>query len=403
MEHIKELSLNTPERIQFEKKPIRTVIISMGPRLSPFAKNVRTLEIFYFRHFLLNFYNRTEVDVATKLLPDDSAVPYFKSIYDIDLNSYDEVIIHNAALNYFGGVVLSYTEETFIKLSQYKGDNIWYYLTDPKLNFTDFGAMFKERMRKKNLKFKTNSISENHCDDFTNNILPKIKLIFTGNNYPQLKKQKETQKNLFKREIFTYWDQIETHEFWAANIVDEFEPAPFPREFDIIYFGNDRQSDRNKVLDSYFKKEQDLKKRWIGYTPKYPNITTSPYLLREDLIKNLNKSYSTFVVGDFYHYNNIKTVRFFEALMTDMVAFVHAPFDGGNYIQNKELRDYIIVNDINELKEKLDKYKNNELLFRKILELQKAEVERICGKYKLSFKLQKEEKIKIEKKNKPLF
>lgn len=396
MSHSKELSFKSPERITFPKAAIKTAIISFGTRLCPYtgnSNNVRHQEVFYFRHFLLNFYKRTKVNVLTKLLDKDPPTDYFKDIFTTDINDYDEIIIHNAPNeNFYTGGVLDYWEATFNSLLNCKHKNIWYYLTDPKLTLSDLGGYIKKRMTSTKSKFDAGKITVKQCDIFSNKILPNIKLIFTGNNYPLL-------KTLNKKEQFAQWDQIETHEFWAANIMGTFETGPFPREFDITYSGNMRGA-RCKVLNSYFKNDKELKKLWRGYEPEYDNITYDKYDEYNSYLKSFIKSYSSFVVGDPEHYDNIKTVRFFECMLSDAVAFVHGPF-GNNFIQNEELKNYIIVNNINELKEKLNIYKKNEAIFRRIIILQKDEVSRICGKYKLSFKLQKESK--IINKPKPLF
>lgn len=387
-----------PERITFPVAPIKTAIISFGTRLYPYTGdggNVRYQEIFYFRHFLLNYYKRSVVHVLTKNLDKDAPTDYFKDIFTGDLNDYDEVIIHNAPNTNFYEGVTDYWEATFNKLLEFKKlDNIWYYLTDPKLPLEDLGVHLKKRM--KNPKFVIGGITEKKCDAFSK-LFPHIKLIFTGNNYPLLKERNP-------KECFTKWDQIETHEFWAANNIGTFETAPFPREFDITYSGNMR-GPRCKVLNAYFKNDKDLKKLWRGYEPEYENIIYDKYDAYESYLKSFTRSYASFVTGDPEHYNNIKTVRFFECMSSDAIAFVHYEF-GESYIENPELREYIIVKDINDLKKKLNIYKNNEPLFRKILKLQKEEVNRICGKYKLPFELHIEEKNKSEKKgkqSKPLF
>ena len=275
--------MNTPERITFPKSQLKTAIISFGTRLCPYTgdgKNVRHQEVFYLRHFLLNFYDRTKVDVLTKLLDKDPPTDYFKDIFKANFDDYDEIIIHNAPNeNFFTGGVLDYWEATFKGLLTCKKQDVWYYLTDPKLTLSNLGEYVKKRMQSTKSKFNAGKITIDECDEFSSKIFPKIKLLFVGSNYSLL-------QSLNPKEQFTQWDQIETHEFWAANLMGEFETGPWPREFDIIYSGNNRMSDRNKVLDSYFKIDSDLKKLWRGYEVSYPNTTQASYDQYNSYLKN---------------------------------------------------------------------------------------------------------------------
>lgn len=76
------------------------------------------------------------------------------------------------------------------------------------------------------------------------------------------------------------------------------------------------------------------------------------------------------------------TVRFFEAMLLDIVGFISDEYDTEHkLIKNKELADFIYVKNSDEVKEKIEKIKKNKSLFDKIIKQERAEVNRIYNEY----------------------
>lgn len=387
--------------VLYEKRNIRTAIVSLSVTLSYSSKNydLKSLDLFYLREYLLRIKNRSVVDFVTKK-SKSNLEPFFKDIFNIDLNEYDEVIIHNSSHNtFFGGQVPVIYEKTLHALSKYKGD-VWYYLIDPRFGYTDYGKYLKERIESKSkIKFALGEITSKDCETFSNNITPRIKCLYAGINYQKHKQFiNSNNKKELDKEIITQWDSIPIHEYWAANMIDIKPYKKQHRKYDVMYYGVNRKSDRNKLLNSLFKKDESLRKLWIGYDPGYPNTYVSEFLSREELIDAMGHSYTSIVAGDKLHFGNIRTLRFFESLAMNIIALIYAPYDDGILIKNNKLREIVTFNTIDDIKNKIDYIKNNENIFKEIIELQQQEFVEQTSIYKEEIPL-KIKKYKIQQKN----
>lgn len=375
-----------PKEISFPKKEIKTAIITFGTRFSPYHKHIRAVEVFWLRDYLMKVWNRTEVHVVTKLLKDEGEVfPYWKSIFHTDLNDYDEIIIQNSTHNFFGGVVNDYICETFNKLCQYKGDNIWYHYWDVNLNFVDFGLLFKYKIETNGYKFEL-PISIEDCEHFSTTIVPKVKGLYNGNDYEglKLKVNSKGSKNIHSCELFTEYSKFNLPQFWVANIKDIDRTTEYPREYDVIYYGT-KKGGRTGCLNKLFNKDNDLKKYWYGYDPEYPNTKVeTKYIPLNELYNEVHKCYGVIIVGDpKFYYGKVKAMRVYEVLNLDVIGFIHKDYVEEDFFKNKELENYIVFSTIDDLKRTLEKVKKDKSLFDKIIEWQKEEFKRLCGDYKL--------------------
>jgi hypothetical protein len=346
---------------------MKTVIIVIQGYMNLYSKNIKHEDLYMLRQYYLHIKNREQVDYIV-YKPQYS---YEKSL-DTDLNDYDEILIYNAPYNLFGGVMDSYSYIIFNKLLKCNLDHLEYVLVDPKLYYKDLGSYYKLRIHTKsfNIKGKLNygPITDEQCDRFTVEQTPKIRYVFSGQDFLKFKE--------FIKDKHDYeYENIELNEFGAVNNTIIYPKASFNREYDITYYGNDRKTDRNKILDMYFKNEDKLKKYWIGYDPNYLNCTTLPYIHKNKLVNELIKSYATLVLGDKSHNKNIRTVRFFEALHSDLVAFFHKDYVDENMIHDKKIRDFCIISNIFELREKISIIKSDETLFNHYKELQLKEID----------------------------
>ena len=363
-------------QIHYEAGNKRTAIVSLSVSLSYKNKDydLKALDLFYLREYLLRIKERSVVDFVTKKTKFNPE-HFFKSIYDTDLNDYDEVIIHNSFYNtFFGGQVPDIYEKTLLELSKYKGD-VWYYLIDPRFGYTDYGKYLKERMESKSkIKFALGKITTKDCERFSENITPRIKCLYAGINYNKHKEFiNSTAKNPLSKEIIMEWDSIPIHEYWAANMIDIKHYKPRHRKYDIMYYGVNRKSDRNKLLNSLFKKDEELHKLWIGYDPEYSNTYVSDFLPRNELVDAMESSYTSIVAGDKLHFGNVRTLRFFESLAMNTVALIYAPYDDGILIKSDRLRGFITFDNLDDINYRLAYLKDDEKFLKEIIELQQQE------------------------------
>ena len=84
---------------------------------------------------------------------------------------------------------------------------------------------------------------------------------------------------------------------------------------------------------------------------------------------------ATLVIGDNLHNGNIKSARFFESMLVDLVAFIYIKYDPNKeYIKDEFLKEFIYISTKEELKKKIEQIKNDKNLYKKIIELERKEI-----------------------------
>lgn len=377
-------------KVEMQKEPLKAAIVCHGGnRISLTATNVRAVDFFYLREYLLNVLGRREVDFVSRKTKKENDLTYFKDIYTTDLNDYDEVYIYNAAYNIFGGIVPSENIELMKQLYNYNG-KIWYFIGDPKMPYYDYAQYLKSKL--KDGKMKTSNDLEftgftaEWLDSWSKKVYPKINIAFAGrdydlyyNTYMNILNSKNIKNKEYQSLNPNYdWFFLKLFEYYAIN--EEFDLKMIDynfdtKEYDLVYFGNDRQNDRNKIIKKLFSNPK-LKKFFIGFDPGLENTDIEKYVKHEELFKLIGeKCLATVVVGDILHNNNMKTARFFEAMLLDTVAFISTTYDSNKeFVQDEFLRNFIYVNDEQELFEKVQMIKNDKELYKKIVKLEREEI-----------------------------
>lgn len=381
------------------KENKKTGIVCLGTRISLSSKNVRSVDFVYTRDYLQNVLGR-DVDFISLRTKKEDELDYYKDIYETDLNDYDELFIYNYSQNPFGGVFGREAIETFKKLYDYNGD-IYYLLYDPKMPSRNFAEYLKKRLKDKDGDIKVNSdIGKEHftveyLTNWSNKVFPKIKVAFAGVNYPLYyetynngltKRSKDNIANIITSPD-NGWIHIPIFEYYAVNEDLDLKLKDYPykdKRFDLVYYGNNRMTDRTKVINKLYN-DDELSKLFIGYDPKFSNTESMGYVKHDELFETMGRNcYATVVVGDKLHNNNTKTPRFYEAMLLDVVAFIYTDFDKDKtYVKNDELKEFIYVSTKDELKEKLNKIKNDEAYYKHIVQLERNEVINVCNKYNM--------------------
>lgn len=365
-------------------------IVCLGTRLSLSSNNVRSVDLVYMREYLLNVLKREQVDFISRLSKKEKDLNYFKDTREVDFNDYDEIYIYNATFNPFGGLFKSEALDTFEQLYTYNGDIYWF-LVDPKMPGMDFSLFLKGRDKKNEYTFGCDVAEDNKryidpeiVDNWREKVWKRMKVAYGGIDYEKYVNIwngaiKDKTKNKFKvlnedTEWFNFW----IFEYYAVNEeldlkLKNYEKIENP--YELVYFGNNRQNERNKVIKKYFD-IPEFKKYFIGFDPELENTDIEKYVKHEELFKLMGeKCLATLVVGDNLHNGNERTPRFFEAMLLDLVAFINIDFDPEkNYIKNEFLREFVYVSSKEELKEKIEQIKNDPSLYKKIVELERKEI-----------------------------
>lgn len=374
-------------KLEFKKELKKLAIVSYGTRVSITSKNVRSVDFIYLREILQNVYGR-EVDFVSKKSRADADIPYFKDIEKTDLNYYDEVVAYNCTLNPFGGVFKDEAITTMMKMHDFKGD-LYYYLCDPKMPCSDFAAYLKYKSGgtgrvKTDSKAGYREVSDEYLDEWSKSTYPRIKIMFAGCDYDKYY-EVFTEKNSKRTGVSARlnpnydWCFIPLFEYYAVNEMLEEKLKNYPmdnRKHDLVYFGNNRMTERNKIIEAFYDQE-GLNCQIIGYDPKFSKCKyeSTGYVSHDELFPMICDSYATLVLGDTLHNNNTRTPRFFEAMLLDVVAFIYDKYDEEHkFVKDQKLKDFIYVKTPEELREKINIIKNDKQLAKEIIELERADI-----------------------------
>lgn len=379
--------------IKLVKENKKAAIVCMGTRISLNSKNVRSVDLIYLRNILQDVYGRT-VDYLTLKTKKEADLDYFKNVADENINDYDEIYIYNASLNPFGGIFKTESIITFQKLFDFTGD-IWYFLCDPKMPCTDMAQYIKSRLVNNRVKTDNEAgyieITPEFCDEWSSKVYPKIKIASAGCNYNMYYETytNKLTKNSTKKPANTKnvlnpnyeWAFLPLFEYYAIqeDLNAKLKDYPFEdRKYDLIYFGNNRQTERNKIIEKFYNREDYNYNYVLGFDPDWSTVNYScgPYVKHDEMFELIPKSAkATLVLGDTLHNNNTRTPRFFEAMLLDIVAFIYIDYDKDKrFLTNEFLKDFCYVSTPEELVEKYNKIKNDEELFRKIVKLQREDI-----------------------------
>lgn len=388
-------------KIFLKKENKKTAIVCFGMRISLDSTNVRSIDLIYLREYLQNVLGR-KCDFVSRKTAKDNDRDYFKDIANTDLNDYDEVWIYNAALNLFGGVFSLDSIQTFEKVCDFKGD-IFYFLVDPKMPCRNYAQFIKQRMDEQDCvpviisgKKTPYHIDPAKIEKYTNEIWPKIKTAFGGSDYEKyLKLYNEiNDRTISKSESHINricdcdWCFIDLFEYYAVNEQLDLKMKDYDMSFkahDLIYFGNNRHTSRGKLIERLYD-NANFKVFIAGYDPEFKHAFTevNSYVEHDKLFPLICTSYATVVCGDELHNGNIRTPRFFEAMMLDTVGLIHNSFDPEHkYIKNKELADFIYIETTEDIEDRLNKIKNDEGLYRKIVAAERKEILDQFGHYEI--------------------
>ena len=386
------------KQIEPSKTNKKSAIVSLGTRISLSSDNVRSVDLKFMREYLLNVLGREQVDYISKRTKKEAGLDYFKDTTETDFNDYDEIYIYNASFNPFGGLFKDEALDTFEKLYTFNGDVI-YFIIDPKLAPMDFAGFLRARNKKGDYIFGTDVkvrdfkryIDPEIVEGWTEKVWKRMKIAFDGQDYEKYCKMWNSSSPKIKGTYKwlnedTEWFNMWIAEYYAINErlelkLKDYEKVADP--YDLVYFGNNRQNERNKVIKELYD-IPEFKKYCIGFDPQLANTDSEKYVDHDELFKLIGeKCLATVVVGDNTHNGNIRTARFFETMLLDVAAFIYIKYDPTkSYVKNEFLKEFIYVSSKSELKEKIEKIKNDKELYKKIVELERKEILDQFSQYK---------------------
>lgn len=363
----------------------KAAIICYGTRITLDSKNVRSVDLVYIREYLMNILGREQVDYVSLKTQREDDIDYFKDLRYVNLNDYDEVYIYNSAVHPFGGIFKWCSLQIFVDLYSFKGD-IYYILLDPKMPPVDFSKYLKYRDKNKTYIFNADNesgkfkIDPEVLDNWTEKVWNRMNVAYAGFDYEKYLSlwNKRNIMKILKLNDNVGWFNMWLFEYYAVNEELELKLKNYNKidnPYDLVYFGNNRQNERNRVIKRLYD-IPEFKKYCIGFDPELDNTEVDSYVCHDELFRLIGeKCLATVVVGDNLHNGNERTPRFFEAMLLDVVAFINIDFDHEKrYVKNDFLKDFIYISTKEELKDRIKKIKSDKELYKKIVELERKEI-----------------------------
>jgi len=345
---------------------MKAAIITINNRINLEEKNIRSLEVIYFRKYLLTKFD--EVDYVSSKTKKEVYIKEYKDINDVKASDYDALYIHNSNPNLFGGVLKEDVIKNIKFINAFSG-NIGYLITDPKLNFVNFAKRFFDRQEKGTAKCDV-KLTRKDVDTFTR-VSQSIKAIWTGRDYElYMSKFKSSEIKLEFGYNVKLFESI-----YEDKLNNKGEYPDMVKEYDLCYYGNNRRGYRSKRLRDYFV-DSPLKNYFIGYEPGF-KCNFIKYVDQKLLHREIRKAKASIVIGDKEHNNNIITARFYENIIYGVISFIDKDYDPEKRLYKNELLQQILyVDDWRGIKYALNRIEE-EGLYDEIIRLQKEELKNI--------------------------
>ena len=332
-------------------------------RINISGDNVRSIEAIYLKKYLERTRSVEAYYVSKKSKETDER---YIDIFSIDsLNNFDMVIIHNFNTNLFGGVAPAMAIKYCELLSTFNG-RVFYYITDPKLKYSNIAAEF---LKRKSIKFEKGSNEENieilrDCAESFKFLELRIGAIYTGYNYSPI----------YGLE-FSPVKKVNIFEYAATDIIQKYEIKDSEtKEWDCCYYGDNRGTYRNNRLKNYLDNDA-IKSMTIGLDTNLQNNTHFDKVKHSKLGEMVNRSLSSLVIGDEEHENQLTTFRFYENIIFNTVSFIDIRYDKEkNLFKSQELKDFNYITSYMELADKIQQLKTDNNFRKHILELQKKDI-----------------------------
>ena len=302
------------------------------------------------------------VTAFTQVLPSDNKNTSFpiKNYEDFygSCQDLDALVIVNGNLNFYGGQK-DQSVEVYKCVNHFTGP-VFYFMYDPYLG----------------LKQCVKSVINRDWNTYTE------KELFIPNKLHYITQCRAT--NLIHEEAqqtCTYYPL----EKFPLFMEPTFEQVDFDKaEYDLNYAGTFRGGRREKdMVKFFFGLPDDIRAQMFGNLnlsqfKKNGNLRPPEFgkSVTHDLVKeNIQKGLSTVIIGD-KKYKELDDIaqRASESIIYGQVTFIDSDYDRKNRMYDKELSEFLRIDDREQLVDRLRKIKNDKNLFYEILEKQKNHV-----------------------------
>jgi hypothetical protein len=329
----------------------RVALTSVFANLTYNDKNHRGLEAMFFKKLMEE--KGATVDCVGYKNRNVQDLDFYVDYKDTDFSEYGAVIIQLSTANFFGGQMGEHCEKICNDLANYSG-KIYMLVNDPRIPPLNYAKIISDRFG-----LCTESVSAWDA------IIENATYLFSGRDVS--KYLGWTPKNWIHMDWFTY---IFKHRFTQSDSVNLSECSDVEKEWDLVYYGDNRGSFRENQLRKYFP--SDTNNLLIGYKSDKVPANFIKKLKHEDLMSELDKVKVSLITGDEEHLNNVTTYRFYETLASSCLAAIQIEYDPDKQlIQDPVLRDLLYVSSKEDIKRLIDAWSPD------LINRQKAELRRI--------------------------
>lgn len=404
MDKTKEIYVNMPDFMSEFKpgygKGKTAAIICMTKYISLTSKLIVTKTYEAIKNILLDVYQYENVYFASTF-QNRTETPFkffegcMRQIEEPNcLEDADDIFQVQATLNQFLGYIYSDFYYTVLRVNEwYKthGDGHYFIIQDdPEIHCLNPFTVFNRRM----FEYKTlghivpEEIFEEYCRVWPNveKCIKGCIVAHCGSSYIDYL-SKLSPKNELTPKFVTKWCQFPVFTYQALNdnVSNKLKSYSYlQKKYDSEYHGYNRGDKRMARIESFYTalpNQSLLITSSKNLFRDHPRFDRQPSLFYDDLLAYIGQNAkSTFVIADEITFNDFISPRFFDAMLSDVIAFIYEPYDKDHkYIDDEELKNFMYVATPEDYVEKVAKISNDENYFRHIKFLQRKA---IYDKYK---------------------
>lgn len=394
-----ELQVNIPEFYDGLKpgsgKGKTAAIICMTKYISLSSKLISTKTYETLKNFLLEYYKYDKVYFASTFQGrTNTDYEFFKGcMKQIEtpncLDDADDIFQIQAALNMFMGYIYDDFFYNVLRIAEWyrKPSKGHYFIIqdDPEIHYLDPFPVFNRRM----FEYKTlghevpEEIFEQYKKEWetARDCIHDCVIAHCGTSYVDYL-TKLSPKNELTPKFVKLWCRFPlfTYQAMTDNIANKLKSYSYlGKKYDSEYHGYNRGAKRMELIEKFY----------TALPNKSLCITSSKNLFRahdrfdrvsslfyDELIPYIGQNAkSTFVIADKITFNDFISPRFFDAMLSDVIAFVYEPYDEFHkYIDDEELKEFIYVSTPEQYAERVAKISNDQAYYDHIKFLQRKAI-----------------------------
>lgn len=329
--------------------------------------NHRGLETIYFKQLLEE--NGYEVDIVAKKGRNSADLDFYKNYDEVNFHDYKAVFIQLSPANFFGGQVSDHTEPISRALANYDGP-IYALVNDPRIGFYNPVEKLKRFGLLQDLEEEWKEIIENATYLFPGKKIEKY-LGYVPRNWQRL----DWFTYMFKHKMS---ESVQAKSKPATRSLFDFDEEPVQKEWDLLYYGDNRGSFREKQVAKYFGKETN--NLLVGFKTKKAVAEFVKKQPHDELLKTISKCKASLITGDEEHMDNVITFRFYETMGSDCLAAIQIEYDPDmELVQDPVLRELLYVKNSQDVKKLVSNYSED------LIERQKQELRNIFERLDITF------------------